>query len=119
MSGRGVWLFTDEDVDARLAPRLVKQGYDVLSCRDAGRAHRQYTDDLQLGFAVSQRRAILVHNIADYMALDAVWRTQGRKHYGIICVSQIPIGALIRRVTLHLDRCDPVDQYNTVQFLPL
>lgn len=119
MSGLGIKLYTDEDVDADLAIQLEKQGYDVLSCTAAGNAHQALDDEWQLRFAVAAGRAILVHNIADYVALDDVWKRRGAEHCGIIFVEQsVPIGELVRRTKLHLDTCSPEYQFNLGLYLP-
>jgi hypothetical protein len=117
MSGRGIKLYTDEDVDVDLAEQLQRAGYDVLSCRDADNAHRGFTDEWQLGFAVRQGRAILVHNTGDYVPLDERWRQRGEQHFGIILVEQLPIGELIRRVRHHRDTVEPQYQHNLVLYL--
>lgn len=117
MSGRGLTLYTDEDVDADLADQLRRDGYDVLSCRDAGNAHQGFSDEWQLHFAVTQGRAILVHNIRDYVPLDESWRRRGEEHFGIIMVEQLPIGELVRRVRHHLDTVEPEYQRNLVLYL--
>lgn len=119
MSGLGISLYTDEDVDERLADQLGRQGYDILSCRAAGNHNKQLPDDWQLAFAVSQQRAILVNNIADYMSRDEDWRARGREHYGIVLAEKrIPIGELVRRTKRHLDTISPSYQHNLVLHLP-
>lgn len=52
-------------------------------------------------FAVDQGRVMVTYNRADYQALDALWRVEGKTHAGILwCVeSSIPrraIGQLVR-----------------------
>jgi hypothetical protein len=118
MSGRGIRLYTDEDVDPDLADQLGRLGYDALSCHVAGNHNQSLDDEWQLRFAVSQGRAILVFNIVDFLALDRAWRGRGDEHSGIILAqAETPIGELVRRTRIHLDTYDPQYQHNLVLYL--
>jgi hypothetical protein len=118
MSGLGIRLYTDEDVDAQLAVQLRRQGYDVLSCREAGRSNRGISDEDQLQFAADEGRTILVYNIGDYVELDGLWRYRDKEHAGIILASnRTPIGDLVRRTRELLDTVTPADMHNQVRWL--
>lgn len=118
MTGLGIKLYTDEDVDPRLAQQLTRLGYDALSCHTAGNHNRGLTDEWQLTFTTSRGRAILVFNIADYVKLDAEWRTRGREHCGIILAeAELPLGELVRRTSCHLDRYTPQYHHNQILYL--
>jgi hypothetical protein len=118
MTGRRIRLYTDQDVHARLAAQLSRSGYDILSCRDTGNVDQGLSDDWQLRFTVSERPAILVHNISDFVVLDQQWRARGEEHYGNILVpAGIALGDLVRRTRLHLDTVTPEQQYNTILYL--
>jgi predicted nuclease of predicted toxin-antitoxin system len=118
MSGLGIRLYTDEDVHVQLAVQLARRGYDVLSCRDAGNIDRGLSDAWQLRFAANEGRAILVHNISDFVELDRQWRNRGEEHVGIILVpAATALGELVRRTKLHLDTHTPAQQYNTILYL--
>ena len=118
MSGLGIRLYTDEDVDAHLAEQLLRLGYDVLSCSAAGNASKRLPDTWQLNFATEQGRAILIHNVADYVAIDRARQSRGQAHWGIIYVRwRTPIGELIRRTRVHLDTVSPEQQYNVLRYL--
>lgn len=118
MTGLGIRLYTDEDVDVRLAEQLTRLGYDVRSCRDEGNSNRQLSDDWQLRSATVHGRAIAVYNAVDYIARDHEWRQRGDEHYGILISNQLSISDLVRRTRYHLDTCTPQSQYNTVLYLP-
>ena len=114
-AGLGIRIYTDEDVDARLAVQLRVQGYDIISASDVGNVHKRHNaesfdDNWQINFAVRDGRAILIHNFTDYARIDGEFRAQGREHYGIIMVGHIPIGELVRRTKLHLDTLRPQDR---------
>jgi hypothetical protein len=118
VTGGRIPLFTDEHIDARLAPALVRRGFDALSCQGAGRANQRISDDDQLAYAASQRRAILTFNVVDFIALDAEWKQDGRQHGGIIVSAEIrSLTELVQRVEHHLLTVSPDQQYDTVLWL--
>jgi hypothetical protein len=97
---------------------LQRHGYDALSCHAAGNSNQGLPDVWQLSYAAESRRAMLVFNIADYIVLDALWRAEGRAHFGIIlAVAEWPLGELVRRARLHLDTHTPEAQHNAVFWL--
>ena len=118
MTGRGVRLFTDEDVDAALAAALRQRGYDAVSCLESGRSNQHLSDQAQLIYATEQGRASLVFNTREYFPLDASWKAVGRRHAGIIASAKIEdLGELLRRVMRHLDSTDPQAQHDTLLWL--
>ncbi|HKZ50650.1 MAG TPA: DUF5615 family PIN-like protein, partial [Dehalococcoidia bacterium] len=82
----------DENVDVEVAVRLRLDGYDVLTARDAGMLGR--SDEEQLEFAASQRRALFTHDIRTFRPLAQQWIRSGREHWGVIYSSRRPPGAL-------------------------
>lgn len=118
MSGLGIRLYTDEDVDVRLAEQLRRRGYDVISCRDAGRHRKGIPDDDHLVFATRARRAILVHNSRDYVRCDHAWKATGQQHWGILVIENgTPIGELVRRIQRPIDTVTAQEQYDTLLFV--
>ena len=118
MTGGGIPLFTDEHIDARLAPALARRGFDALSCQGAGRANQRISDEDQLAYATAQGRAILTFNMVDFIALDAEWKRDGRRHAGIIVSAEIrSLTELVRRVEHHLLTISPEQQADTLLWL--
>ncbi|MGI8915832.1 MAG: DUF5615 family PIN-like protein [Chloroflexota bacterium] len=118
MTGLGILLYTDEDVDVHLAEQLRRSGYDVVSCREAGNSSHGYSDEWQLSYATREGRAILVHNISHFVPIDVAWKTAGRLHFGIIAVPQsTSLSELVRRVKVHLDTVGPKQQHNLLRYL--
>jgi hypothetical protein len=118
VSGLGIRLYTDEDVDPRLAEQLQRRGYDAISCREAGNNNQGFTDDWQLGWATEHGRAILVFNVAHYLRLDSLWKLQNRSHAGIIMAEhQWSFGDLLRRTIIHFDTVDPEEQFDIARYL--
>jgi predicted nuclease of predicted toxin-antitoxin system len=113
-----IHLFTDEHIDPRLAQALASRGFDVLSCREAGRANQRISDDDQLAFAASQGRAILTFNTVDFILIDVEWKQSGRRHAGIIVSTAIRnLSDLIRRVEHHIATVSEEQQNDTLLWL--
>lgn len=118
MTGLGIRLYLDEDVDARLAEQLSRLGYDVVSCAGEGNASRGLSDEWQLSYAVSQGRAIVVYNVADYVVVNDDWWRQGKPHNGIlVAVAEWHIGELVRRTRHVLDTTAPHEIVSVLRYL--
>jgi hypothetical protein len=83
-----IHLYFDEDVSAGIVNNLRTRGFDVLSSRDADMQSR--TDDEQMLYAVSLRRAIVTHNRSDFEAQHLKFLENGLRHYGVIIAKRRP-----------------------------
>jgi uncharacterized protein with PIN domain len=110
-------LYTDEDVDGRVARQLQRLGYDVVSSHAAGNSGHGLSDDWQLEYAARNQRVILSHNVSDFYRLAREWHIGGREHHGIVVASQLELGALILRCAQHIDRVSVEDHYNVLMYL--
>ena len=88
-------LLLDEDVRPLLGEILRQRSYDAIHVLEINRGGM--TDAEQLVFAVSQHRAILTHNIRDFVLLDKKYREENREHYGILLAEQLSLRDLLRR----------------------
>ncbi|HNC08343.1 MAG TPA: DUF5615 family PIN-like protein, partial [Anaerolineales bacterium] len=77
-----IHLYFDEDVSVGIVENLRTRGFDVLSVRDAGARGR--SDDEQMLYAVSQKRAIVTHNRVDFEKQHVKFLENGMQHYGVI-----------------------------------
>jgi hypothetical protein len=110
-----IGLYTDADVDQELARQLRRRGFDAMSAREVN--NYLLTDNEQLEFAITQRRAILSHNTADWAPLyDEYWNA-GKAHYGIVVSEQLPLRALLRRVLKLLDTVTADEMINNIKNL--
>lgn len=88
-------LYLDEDVHPALAVILRERSFDVLTASEAGMLGK--SDPEQLEFATREGRAILTHNIRDYVQLARQYDERNRSHAGIIVSDQLPLRELLRR----------------------
>ncbi len=88
-------LYTDADIGLALAKQLRERGYDALSALEVGKY--QPSDQEQLDYAVSERRAILTFNNRHFEPLYKEYWNAGKEHYGIIVSEQIALGEMLRR----------------------
>ena len=81
-----IHLYFDEDVSVGIVENLRTRGFDVLSAREADALGR--TDDEQMLYAVSQRRAVVTHNRVDFEKQHVKFLESGMSHYGVIIVKR-------------------------------
>lgn len=108
-------LILDEDVRPLLAEVLRERGYDAIHVFDVDRGGM--TDAQQLTFAISRQRAILTHNVKDFVLLDQAYRKMSKEHFGIILSKQIPFGELLRRTLKFLSQHHSESAKNNVFWL--
>ncbi len=89
-------LYLDEDVRILLAEVLRQRGYDAVHTVEVKRHGK--SDPEQLAYAVKNQRAILTHNIKDYILLAKKYSHQGLKHNGIVVSDQVGFEELLKRV---------------------
>lgn len=84
-------LYLNENLSPRLAEQLRAQGVDVVASHEARML--AVSDDAQLAFAESERRAIVTFNIHDFANLHAEYSANAVSHWGMIFSTEEPIGA--------------------------
>jgi predicted nuclease of predicted toxin-antitoxin system len=94
---------------------LRKKGIDVVSVHELGRTG--LPDVEQLAFAVQEERAILTHNIADFMALALAYHQQQQTHFGILVAPHLEKGTLVRRTLALLEKVTQAELMNTVRYI--
>ena len=75
-------LYFDEDVSQGIVENLHTRGLDVRSALDANLLGK--SDQVQILYAVSQKRTIVTHNRDDFEAEHRKFLEEGLKHYGIV-----------------------------------
>jgi len=108
-------LFLDEDVHLALAGALRKRGYDATHTGEEGRLGT--TDKDQLEFAAEENRCLVTFNIGDFVQLHNLWLQPGREHADIIVSKQLPVGEVLRRLLVLLQREDAASMSGQLRFL--
>lgn len=88
-------LYADEQFPHIVVRLLRDLGHDVLTVQEAGKANQKIPDEAVLAFAISENRAILTVNRADFIRLH---RSQSN-HLGIIvCTEDLNRQRLAQRI---------------------
>jgi len=111
-----IHLYFDEDVSAGVVNNLRTRGFDVLSSRDADMQSR--TDDEQMLYAVSLRRAIVTHNRSDFEAQHLKFLENGLRHYGVIIAKRRPKDAdVVAKLLALLDAVTAGEMENQLRYI--
>ncbi len=108
-------LFLDEDVWLGLAETLREHGFDVVHVNEVDRTG--LADTAQLDYAAQNGRAILTHNVKDFVPLATTYFFDERPHPGIIITPQLEKGELIRRTLNLLRNLSDEEINNTLRHL--
>ena len=115
MQNHPALLLLDEDVWPGMAMALRDRGIDAISVHELGRTG--LSDQEQLVFAVQEGRALLTHNIADFVSLALDYYQQQRTHLGIVVAPHLEKGILVRRTTALIESVTGAELMNTVRFI--
>ncbi len=108
-------IFIDEDVHDGLAGALRREGFDAISAREAGQ--RQVPDARQLEWAISQGRAIISFNLADYEALAEQYFFEGKQLFGIIVSPRRGFRDIFHRLLKLLRETEDTELKNQIRYL--
>jgi hypothetical protein len=112
---RSVKLLLDENVHEPLAAALRREGFDVVTAKEAGR--RSIPDRELLEFAISEERAVVSFNIKHFEALAVRWFKQGKEHFGIIVSPERSFRDTLQRLLKLLQEEDAEDLRNQLRYL--
>ena len=110
-----IHLYFDEDVSVGIVENLRTRGFDVLSVRDAGA--RGKSDDEQMLYAVSQRRAVVTHNRVDFEKQHAKFLESGMKHYGVIVAKRRKDAEVVAKLLALLDAVTAEEMQNQLSYI--
>ena len=108
-------LFLDEDVWPGLAVVLWEQNFDARHAYELERGGISDAD--QLAYSAQEGRAILTHNVKDFVPLAIEYFFADRPHAGIILSPQFRKGELIRRTLRLLGSLSAEEIAGTVRHL--
>ena len=110
-----IHLYFDEDVSAGIVDNLRTRGFDVLSSRDADTLGK--SDDEQMLYAVSLRRAIVTHNRADFETQHREFLENGLKHFGVIIAKRRKDAEVVARLLSLLDDATAQEMENQLRYI--
>lgn len=108
-------LLLDEDTPELLALTLRRRGYDAVHIAELDR--RGSTDEAAFQFSTSEGRAILTHNVGDFLALVTRAAQDGQDHFGLILAEQVEFRDLLARTLRLLSQRDERSLKNAVVWL--
>jgi predicted nuclease of predicted toxin-antitoxin system len=108
-------LYLDEDVNVVLADLVRARGFRVTTTQAAGQVGK--TDESQLAFATSQRKAILTHNRVHFETLARRYFEEKKAHSGIIIAVRRHPKELSRRVLILLDAVTADEIENQIKYI--
>jgi len=110
-----IHLYFDEDVSAGIVENLRTRGFDVLSARDAGALGK--SDDEQMLYAVSLRRAVVTHNRVDFEKQHRRFLEGGMKHYGVIIAKRRKDAEVVTKLLALLDAVTAEEMQNQLRYI--
>ena len=110
-----IHLYFDEDVSAGIVENLRTRGFDVLSARDADALGK--SDDEQMLYAVSLRRAVVTHNRVDFEKQHAKFLESGMTHYGMIIAKRRKDADVVSKILALLDAITAEEMQNQLRYI--
>jgi hypothetical protein len=108
-------LYLDEDVHVLIADLLRGRGFVTTTTHDEKQLGT--SDESQLAYAVSQRKAILTHNRHDFEALAREYANSAKTHHGIILAVRHPPYEVMRRLMRLLNHVTADEMINQVRYI--
>jgi hypothetical protein len=108
-------LYLDEDVNVLIGDLIRARGFRVTTTQAAGQIGT--TDENQLAFATSQRKAILTHNRVHFESLALRYFEKKKAHSGIIIAVRRPPKELSRRILILLDSVTADEIENQIRYI--
>ncbi|MFQ5752550.1 MAG: DUF5615 family PIN-like protein, partial [bacterium] len=105
----------NEHLSPRLASQLQKHGFNRTTSQETKLLSQ--SDEKQLAFAVSQKRALVTFNIRDFSRLHEKYQANGDKHWGIIFSTREPINVLFHRLLRLLNSVSAEELKNQIRGL--
>jgi hypothetical protein len=109
-------IYTDENVDVRVAEGLRRRGVEAVAVYDQGNVG--LSDEAQLAHANALGAVIFTHD-ADLIGIATETNRLGGDHRGVIFVEmhRLGLGECIRRLALYADIVTAEEMVNRIEFL--
>jgi uncharacterized protein with PIN domain len=108
-------IYLNENLSWKVAKALREYGYDVVSSHEVGMNTEE--DDVQLAYAIAEKRAVLTNNFGDFVRLHEEYAILGKEHCGIIFTTKCTIGDMILRLKEFLKNVTAEEMKNRIRWL--
>jgi predicted nuclease of predicted toxin-antitoxin system len=109
-------IYTDENVDVRVAEGLRKRGIKAFSAIEKGMIGISDMEHFQ--YAAEMQAVIFTHD-HHFLGIANAMAKEGKSHWGVIFVemNKLSVGACIKRLSLYAEVLSAEDMQNQVEFL--
>lgn len=109
-------IYTDENVDVRVADGLRRLGVQAVSVYDEGKDGT--SDEAQLAYAATLGAVLFTHD-PDLIEIAMEINHRGEDHWGVIFVEmhRLRVGECIRRLALYGEVVAAEEMINRIEFL--
>jgi predicted nuclease of predicted toxin-antitoxin system len=109
-------IYTDENVDIRVAQGLRNRGIDALTAQENGMTGS--TDLEHFNYAYQMQAVIFTHD-RHFLEIAKKLIEAGKSHWGVIFVSmnKLSVGECIKKLAVYADMLTLDDMKNQIEFL--
>ena len=109
-------IYTDENVDIRIAEGLKRRGVKAFSAHEKGMTGSADIENFK--YASSMKAVIFTHD-HHFLKIAKELVKDGKNHWGVIFVemSRLSVGECIKRLTLYAEILSPEEMKNLIEFL--
>lgn len=109
-------IYTDENVDIRVAEGLRMRGLRAFSAIEKGMSGKTDTEHFKL--ASEMQAAIFTHD-HHFVQIAEKFAGEGKEHWGVIFVemNRLSVGECIKRLALYVELLSAEEMKNQIEFL--
>jgi len=109
-------IYTDENVDVRVAEGLKRRGVHAFSALE--KKMTGATDRDQFHYAVDSQAVFFTHD-HHFLEIATALTSEGKEHWGVIFVemNKLSIGECIKRLALYAELLTADEMKNVIEFL--
>jgi len=109
-------IYTDENVDIRIAEGLRKRGIKAFSAIEKGLDGSADIEHFKYAFEV---QAVIFTHDHHFLEISKRLTTEGKEHCGVIFIEmkRLNVGECIRRLALYADIFSAEEMKNQIEFL--
>ena len=109
-------IYTDENVDVRIAEGLKRRGIKAFSAHEKDMIGASDIDHFKYA---SQIKAVIFTHDHHFLKIAKEFVKGGKNHWGVIFVemNRLSVGECIKRLTLYAEILYPEEMKNLIEFL--